>query len=401
MPPNAAKPETLPLDGITIVSIEHAVAAPLASRHLADLGARVIKVERSGEGDFARHYDTSVRGLSSHFVWLNRSKESITLDLKTATGKVALSRLLDRADVFLHNLAPGGVDRLGFDASTVRADRPDLIICAISGYGATGPYRDKKAYDLLIQCEAGVVSLTGTEASPAKAGIPVADIAAGMYAYSGVLAALFRRERTGEGATLDISMLEALGEWVGYPLYYTRYGGERPPRTGASHAVIAPYGPFTVCGDEQVFIAVHNEREWHRFCASVLRIPGLAQDPHFATAESRVEHRVELERQIADVTTTLTAEDLIARLDTAGIANARLRDMEHFAQHPQLAARERWRTVSSEVGDVDALLPPVSFGEVPMTAIPGLGEHTTKILAEIGMSDPAILMEAPEHPTEG
>jgi crotonobetainyl-CoA:carnitine CoA-transferase CaiB-like acyl-CoA transferase len=375
-----------PLAGITVVTIEHAVAAPLASRHLADLGARVIKVERPDGGDFARHYDTAVRGLSSHFVWLNRSKESVALDLGSVTGRTALDRLLDRADVFLHNLAPGGIDRLGFGTAAVRARRPRLIVCAISGYGPTGPDRDRKAYDLLIQCEAGVVSLTGSPDAPAKAGIPVADIAAGMYAYSGILAALLRRERTGDGAALDVSMLEALAEWVGFPLYYTRYGGEPPPRTGASHATIAPYGPVTARDGEQVFLAVQNEREWERLCRAVLQDPALAADPRFATAAARLAHRAALDRRIGAVTATMTADDLIARLDAAGIANARLRDMTQVADHPQLAARGRWRTVRSEAGELDALLPPVAFGDVPMGPVPRLGEHTATVLAELGLA---------------
>ncbi len=277
----------LPLEGITVVSVEQAVAAPFATRQLADLGARVIKVERPG-GDFARRYDRTVKGLSSHFVWLNRSKESLVLDLKRPEGREVLRRLLSRADVFVQNLAPGAARRLGFGTTELREERPELITCSISGYGESGPYRDKKAYDLLVQCETGVVSVTGTPETPSKVGISVADIAAGMYAYSGILTALFRRERTGEGAALEVSLFEALAEWMGYPLYYTLYGGEQPPRTGASHAAIAPYGPYR-CGDGGVvFLGIQNEREWERFCSEVLGRPALADDPRFADNPSRV-----------------------------------------------------------------------------------------------------------------
>jgi crotonobetainyl-CoA:carnitine CoA-transferase CaiB-like acyl-CoA transferase len=376
----------LPLDGVTVVSVEHAIAAPLASRHLADLGARVIKVERPDGGDFARSYDTTVNGISSHFAWVNRTKESVVVDMRSDEGREMMERLLDRADVFLHNLAPGGIDRLGFGSEAVRSSRPRLITCAISGYGSDGPYRDRKAYDLLIQCETGVVSLTGSEDAPAKVGIPVADIAAGMYAYSGILAALLRRERNGEGATLEISMLEALGEWVGYPLLYARYGGTPPPRSGASHAAIAPYGPFPTADREEVFLSIQNGREWERFCATVLGDPAFATDPRFADGDARVANRAELDAAVAAVSSTLSAAELIERLEEAAIANARLRDMNQFAAHEQLAARDRWRTVDSPAGPVEVLLPPVGFGVEPQLGpIPALGADTDAVRAELGL----------------
>jgi itaconate CoA-transferase len=372
---------SLPLAGVTVVSVEHAIAAPLASRHLADLGARVIKVERPDGGDFARGYDTTVNGLSSHFVWANRTKQSVALDLKSEEGKMALERLLDDADVFLHNLAPGGMDRLGFGAARLRERRPELIVCAISGYGTTGPYRDKKAYDLLVQCETGVVSLTGSPEQPAKVGIPIADIAAAMYAYSGITAALLRRERTGEGATLEVSMLEALGEWVGYPLLYATYGGSSPPRTGVSHAAIAPYGSFPVADGNGVFFAIQNDREWKRFAEVVLGDGSLATDERFALAASRLANRNELDEKIAAMTRELTTVELVSRLDAADIASAELRDVGQFAAHPQLAARDRWREIGSPAGPVNVLLPPVTFGaEVPMGPVPALGEDTRAVL---------------------
>lgn len=377
---------TLPLEGITVVSIEHAIAAPLASRHLADLGARVIKVERPGSGDFARGYDTTVKGLSSHFIWANRSKESIALDLKHEGDKEVLAALIDRADVFMHNLAPGAVDRLGFGSDLLREKRPELITCEISGYGSSGPYRDKKAYDLLIQCEAGVVSLTGTPEQPCKVGIPVADISAAMYAYSSILAALVRRERTGEGASLEVSLMEALCEWVGFPLLYTKYGGSQPPRVGANHAAIAPYGPYATADDEEVFLGIQNAREWQVFCETILENASLADDPRFSEVESRVEHRAELDEIILEKTRRLTAEELVARLEQAGIANARLRDMHGLAEHPQLQARGRWTTIGSPVGDLEVLTAPVNFGPPPrLDPIPELGEHTEQIKAELGL----------------
>ena len=375
-----------PLDGVTVVTLEQAVAGPFATRQLADLGARVIKVERPGVGDFARAYDATVKGLSSHFVWLNRSKESLTLDLKRPEARQVVGRLLERADVFVQNLAPGAADRLGLDADTLRHRRPALIVCNVSGYGATGPYRDKKAYDLLIQAEAGLVSITGTEAEPVKSSISVADIAAGMYAYSGVLTSLFRRERTGEGATIEVSMLEALGEWMGFPLYYTMYGGSPPPRSGARHAAIAPYGPFAGADGETVFLGLQNEREWVRFCERVLERPELATDPRFDSNATRVQHRDALEAAIGDVFATLTAEAIVDRLDQAQIANGRMNSVADLADHPQLAARGRWRQVPTSVGPLKATVPPATIDGVDprFDAIPEVGADTDAILAELG-----------------
>jgi itaconate CoA-transferase len=375
----------LPLEGITVVALEQAVAAPFATRQLADLGARVVKVERPGVGDFARSYDETVKGMASHFVWLNRSKESLALDLKEDEAKNALYRLVAEADVFIQNLAPSGAARLGFGAEDLRKRHPRLIYCSISGYGVTGPYRDKKAYDLLVQCEAGLVSITGTPETPSKVGISAADIAAGMYAYSGILAALLRRERTGEGATLDVSMLESLGEWMGFPAYFSLYGGEEPKRSGASHAAIAPYGPFE-CGDgETIFLGIQNEREWARFCEEVLERSGMADDERYASNSDRVKNRAELHAEIEGVFSHLTEEQAIERLEGAGIANARMRTVGQFLDHPQLEARDRWREVGSPVGPLRALVPPATLSgtEPVMKPIPGIGEHTGEILAAI------------------
>ena len=375
-----------PLDGITIIALEQAVAAPFASRQLADLGARVIKIERPGVGDFARHYDETVRGLSSHFVWLNRSKESLTLDLKRAEGVEILRALLAQADVFIQNLAPGAVERLGFGAERLRAEHPRLIVCGVSGYGTSGPYRDKKAYDLLAQCEVGLLSITGSPDAPAKVGISVADIAAGVYAFSGVLTALYQRERTDQGCALDVSLFDALGEWMGYPAYFTAYGGEPPPRAGASHATIAPYGPFTAGDGRQINLSVQNEREWRAFCVGVLERPALADDARFASNSQRVANRAALDEQIAAVFGSLTSEALVERLDRAQIANAHMNDLRDFWNHPQLEARDRWRQVDSPVGPLQALLPPVNLvGVEPrMDAIPAVGQHTDAILSALG-----------------
>ncbi|PXY27008.1 CaiB/BaiF CoA transferase family protein [Prauserella muralis] len=376
----------LPLDGVTVVALEQAVAAPLATRQLGDLGARVIKVERPGTGDFARAYDETVRGMSSHFVWLNRNKESIALDVKDDGDRAVLEALLATADVFVQNLAPGAADRLGLGTDALRQRYPRLIVCNISGYGASGPYRTKKAYDLLVQCEAGVVSLTGTGDAPAKAGIPVADIAAGMYAFSGVLSALYERERTGEGTGFDVAMLDALGEWVGFPYFYAAYGGTPPPRNGARHAAISPYGPYTTGDGAAVFIGVQNEREWAALCEHVLGEPELARDPRFASNTLRVEHDTELTELIELALAGLTAEQVEARLDEAGIANARMRTMSEFAEHPQLAARQRWAEVGSPVGPLRTLLPPIDVpGRTPrLDPVPDAGEHTAAIRAELG-----------------
>lgn len=378
----------LPLEGITVVSLEQAVAAPFASRQLADLGARVIKVERPETGDFARNYDTTVDGLSSHFVWLNRSKESVALDLKSEHGKEVLKKLIQKADVFIQNLAPGAIERLGFDPEELIKEFPKLIICNISGYGNSGPYREKKAYDLLIQCEAGLVSVTGTEETASKAGISIADISAAMYAYSGILTALIQRKNTGKGSIVNISMLEALGEWMGYPMYYAAYGGEEPPRTGASHATIYPYGPFK-CGDgKSVFLGIQNEREWQRFCSEVLENTTLAKDVKYDSNFKRNQHKEELKEIIEKEFNRITSEILILRLDRAQIANARLNNMGSFFEHPQLVARNRWREVSTPNGNIKALLPPATISGVEpiMGAVPNVGEHTQKILEELNLT---------------
>lgn len=380
-----------PLAGITVISLEVAVAAPFASRQLADLGARVIKIERPGAGDFTRHYDDKAQGLCSHFVWVNRSKESLTLDLKHEAGRKILEELLASADIFLYNLAPGAVERLGFGAERLQRDYPRLIICAISGYGSSGPYRDKKAYDLLIQAEAGLLSITGTPDTPVKAGISVADIAAAMYAYSGILTALLTRQQTGKGLVIEVSMLEALAEWMGFPAYYT-LGGTPPARHGASHAAIAPYGPFATGDGGTVILGLQNEREWQNFCEIVLEQPALATEERFAGNAQRVAHRPALHEAIDAVFSRLTTVEVVSRLDKAGIANGELRSMQGLLDHPQLAARERWREVGSSAGNLPALLPAATLkGVEPVfEPIPALGEHTDRILAELGYDAAAI-----------
>jgi len=381
-----------PLEGITVVALEQAVAAPLATRHLADLGARVIKIERPGVGDFARAYDTTVGGLSSHFVWLNRSKQSLTLDVKAAEARDVLSRLLTRADVFVQNLAPSAAERVSLGTGELRQKYPRLIVCNLSGYGASGPYRDKKAYDLLIQSEAGLLSITGTEEEPSKAGISVADIAGGMYAYSAILTALFMRQLTGQGTTIEVSLFEALGEWMGYPAYYTKYGGKVPARTGAAHAAIAPYGPFESGDQKRVFLGVQNEREWERFCGVVLQRRELATDPRFDSGPRRVANRRDLHVAIEEVFSRLTASEIIARLEEAQIANARMNSVQEFIEHPQLASRKRWREIDSPVGKLSALIPPVDVAGVEpvMGPIPSLGQHSDLILTEIGFDAPTV-----------
>jgi len=377
-----------PLEGITVVALEQVIAGPFATRQLAELGARVIKIERPGSGDAARGYDRTVKGLSSHFVWTNRSKESLSLDVKHPEAKEILERLVARADVLVQNLAPGAIERLGLGATQLRARHPRLVWCGISGYGPAGPYAEKKAYDLLVQCEAGLLSVTGTPDTPAKAGIPVADIAAGMYALSAILAALLRRSRTGQGATLDITMFEALGEWMGFPAYFTAYGGSQPPRSGAHHATIAPYGPFATGDGGSVFLSVQNEREFARFCELVLRQQALSSDPRFAGAPARMENRDALQREIERVFSALSAAQVLERLEQAGIANARLNSMAEFWRHPQLVARGRWAKVGSPAGELDALRPPFNLSEFAprMDPIPALGEHSRTILAELGYS---------------
>ena len=381
-----------PLEGVTVVTLEQAVAAPFATRQLADLGARVIKIERPGVGDFARAYDQRVNGLSSHFVWLNRSKESLTLDVKRPESKDVLDRLLQRADVFVQNLAPGAVERLGLDTGTLRQRYPRLIVCGISGYGTTGPFRDRKAYDLLVQAESGLVSITGSETEPAKSAIAVADIAAGMYGFTSVLTALIARGRSGTGTTIEVSMLEALGEWMGYPLYYTTYGGSPLPRTGARHAAIAPYGPFAVSAGDVVYLGLQNEREWVTFCDQVLCRPELARDARFDSNPQRIQHLETLHAAIDAVLGGLSMSEVSRRLDRAGIAYASLNTVEQFAAHPQLAARHRWREVGTPTGPVRALLPPFTIEglEPRMDPIPETGEHTDAILRELGYDAPTV-----------
>ena len=382
----------LPLEGITIISIEQAVAAPFATRQLADLGARVVKIERPLVGDFARAYDETVHGMASHFVWLNRSKESLTLDLKHVQARQIVQQLLERADVFVQNLAPGAAERLGFGAEVLSQHYPNLIVCNISGYGSSGPYRDKKAYDLLVQCETGLVSVTGTTDTPSKVGISIADISAGMYAFTGILTALYQRTQTKQGTVLEISLFEALGEWMGYAAYFAAYGGTPPPRTGASHATIAPYGPFRAGDGKLVNLGLQNEREWVRFCTIVLERPELANDPRFDSNARRVANREAMHTLINAVFSQLTSEEVVVRLDRAQIANARMNSMQEFWNHPQLAARKRWRMVSSPVGPLKALLPPVSMRDVEprMDPIPALGEQTGVILRSLGYQDEQI-----------
>ena len=376
-----------PLAGITVVTLEHAIAAPFATRQLADLGARVIKIERPGAGDFARGYDERVRGLASHFVWTNRSKESLTLDVKHPEAQAILKRLIrEQADVLVQNLAPGAAARLGLDHATLSKDKPSIIVCDISGYGSDGPYRDKKAYDLLIQGESGFLSVTGTPETPSKAGASIADIAAGMYAYSQILAALLQRGRTGRGQRIDISLLESLVEWMSFPLYYAFDGAPPPARSGASHATIYPYGLFPAGDGRTVLLGLQNEREWVVFCESVLQRPELAADPRFSSNSRRNAARAELRQIIVDIFAALTAEQVIARLDAARIANARANEMREVWEHAQLRARNRWREVGTERGPIPALLPPGSWqDEDPrMDPVPALGAHTDAILAELG-----------------
>ena len=383
-----------PLQGLTVVTLEHAIAAPLATRHLADLGARVIKIERPGVGDFARGYDSRVRGLASHFVWANRSKESLSLDLKHPAARRLLQRLvLEKADVVVQNLAPGACERLGLDHASLSVHKPSIIVCDISGYGADGPYRDRKAYDLLIQSESGFLSVTGTADEPCKAGPSIADISAGMYAYSSILAALLERARSGRGRRLDISMLESLTEWTSYPLYYAFDGAPPPPRTGAAHATIYPYGPFPTGADgASVMLGLQNEREWQSFCDKVLQRPELASDARFSGNARRVASREALRRIIVEAFRDLSAPQVVARLQDAQIANARVNTMQEVWEHPQLRARGRWREIGSPAGPLPALLPPGGWedGDPRMDPVPALGEHTDSILRELGLDEASI-----------
>ena len=377
-----------PLDGITVVSLEHAVAAPFCTRQLADMGARVIKIERPGVGDFARGYDTRVKGLASHFVWINRGKESVTLDLKHPDAQAVLRQLLAQADVLVQNLAPGAAARMGLSFEALHPSLPRLVVCDISGYGNHGPYRDKKAYDLLIQSEAGYLSVTGTPDEPVKSGNSIADIAAGMYAYSNILSALLLRERTGVGEHIDVSMLEALGEWMGYPMYYAYEGAAPPPRAGASHATIYPYGPFAVGDGGTVMLGLQNEREWQHFCQSVLLQPELADDDRFANNSARSANREALEAMIVQAFAACSTAEVQQRLDNAQIANARVNDMQGLWQHPQLAARQHWHEVPSPVGPIRAPLPPGRHSgfDYRMDGIPALGADTDRVLQSLGLS---------------
>ncbi|VVO76318.1 Acetyl-CoA:oxalate CoA-transferase [Pseudomonas fluorescens] len=379
-----------PLDGITVISLEHAIAAPFCTRQLADLGARVVKVERPGTGDFARGYDQRVDGLASHFVWTNRSKESLTLDLKQDAAGGILEALLAKADVLVQNLAPGAAARMGLSFEALQARFPRLIVCDISGYGEGGPYEKKKAYDLLIQSEGGFLSVTGGpgEDEMAKAGCSIADIAAGMYAYTGILSALMLREKTGVGSRIDVTMLESLVEWMGYPMYYAYNGAPPPARAGASHATIYPYGPFPTGGGGTVMLGLQNEREWALFCEKVLLDPSLATDQRFSANFKRSENREALRQIIVDGFAALSVDEVVERLENAQIANARVNDMQGVWDHPQLKARDRWREVDSPSGKLPSLLPPGhNTAFTPrMDGVPGLGQHTGGILSELGFS---------------
>jgi itaconate CoA-transferase len=383
---NASGAGRRPLDGITVVSIEQAVAAPFAARQLGDLGARVIKVERPDGGDFARGYDKAVDGQSAYFVWLNRNKESLSLDLKQDAAREVLHRLVAGADVFIQNLAPGAVDRLGFGAAALRAKHPRLIVCEISGYGASGPYADKKAYDLLIQSESGVLSVTGTPETPCKVGVSIADIATGMHAYSAILAALYRRERDGSGAHIEVPMFDCLVEWNSHPVYYTQYSGNAPRRSGPDHATIVPYGKFDCADGRSVMLGLQNEREWALFCEKVLEQPALARDDRYDSNTKRTERRAEMMQIFQAVFSRITAAELVQRLESAGIANGQLNTPADVWAHPQLEARDRWREVVHPGGTMRAVLPPATFGdfEAMMEPVPALAEHTDRILAELG-----------------
>ena len=391
---------TRPLEGVTVVAIEQAVAAPLATRNLADLGARVIKVERVDGGDFARGYDHVVHGTGAHFVWLNRGKESLAVDLKSAEGRDVVRRLVAQADVFLQNLAPGAAERLGF--GDLRAEHPELVVVNLSGFGAGGPMEQRKAYDMLVQAEAGLIAITGSPEAPAKTGIPTADIASGMYCAQAVLAALLRRWRTGEGATIEVSMLEATVEWMGYALYTQMYGGTQPARMGLSHSSIAPYDAFPT-RDGQMLIGVQNDTGWRTLVTDVLDAPALADDPRFVTNVDRVAHRAECDAEVADRTSRWSNAELDARLAAAGVPAAQLKEVDQVVGHPQLRARDRWRTVGTEHARVDALLPPVTFADVEavMGDVPALGQHTRALLEESGVDADDLLSRGIAASTTG
>ncbi|WP_017936475.1 CaiB/BaiF CoA transferase family protein [Nocardioides sp. Iso805N] len=379
---SAASGDRLPLAGVRVVALEQAVAAPLATRHLADLGAEVIKIERVGEGDFARGYDDAVRGLASHFVWLNRGKKSVALDVKTPRGRAIVTELVAEADVFIQNLAPGAAARLGLDADTLRRDHPRLVVVDLSGYGSAGPKAAHKAYDMLIQAETGLISITGTPDEQAKTGIPVSDIAAGMYVVTSVLGALFRRERSGEGAAIEVSMFDATAEWLGHPMYLQMYSGRQVPRMGVSHAAIAPYDAYPT-SDGSILIGVQNDRGWERLCREALADAALAEDARFRTNMLRVQHRHECDGEVARRTRQWRTAELETRLAAAGVPAAQINDVSGLIDHPQLSERDRWRTADTETGPVRALLPPMTFADVelPTGAVPALGQHTAEVLA--------------------
>ena len=381
-----------PLDGVKVITLEHAIAAPFCTRQLADLGARVIKIERPGVGDFARAYDERVHGMASHFVWCNRSKESLTLDVKAPQAQGIFERLLEDTDVLVQNLAPGAAERLGLSYEALHDKYPRLIVCNISGYGSDGPYRDMKAYDLMIQSESGFLSITGGPDSPAKAGCSIADIAAGMYAYTNILAALLQRSKIGLGREIDVSMLESMVEWMSYPLYYTFDGASPPPRAGAAHATIYPYGPFPAGDAKTVMLGLQNEREWGVFCSQVLLKPELAVDPRFSSNSKRAAAREELREIIVAAFSKLTSEEVISRLDSAQIANARMNDMPDVWSHPQLKERNRWVSIDSPAGVIPALLPPgvSTASDVRLDAVPALGQHTEALVNELAFSTDAI-----------
>lgn len=390
-PAGAGDSAQLPLEGFTVVSLEQAVAAPLATRHLADLGARVVKVERVGDGDFARDYDSAVHGLAAHFVWLNRGKESFAVDLKSPAGIEAVKSLVAGADVFVQNLAPGAAERLGLGAEVLRAGHPELVVVNMSGYGTEGPMRDRKAYDLLVQSETGLCSITGTPETAVKTGIPTSDIAAGMYALTAIQAALLRRHRTGVGAIVDVSMFDATAEWLGYPMYLQMYQDRQVPRMGLAHTSIAPYDKYPT-SDGEILIGVQNDRGWRTLVAEVLGLPDLANDPRYATNVERVRRRHEVDKLVGDATSRLTASDLDEKLAAAGIPAAQLRDLRGLIEHPQITSRDRWREVDTEAGTVHGLLPPMNFRDVelPMRPVPALGQHTDMVLAGLGLTDAQI-----------
>lgn len=382
----------LPLAGITVVSLEHAIAAPFCTRQLADMGARVIKIERPGVGDFARKYDERTRGMASHFVWTNRSKESLTLDLKHADAGPILEQLLAQADVLVQNLAPGAAARMGLSFDALHVKFPKLIVCDISGYGEGGPYETKKAYDLLIQSESGFVSVTGSADEPSKAGCSIADISAGSYAYSSILNALLLRHKTGLGSHLDVSMLESMVEWMSFPMYYAFEGAAPPPRSGASHATIYPYGPFPIGDGNTIMLGLQNEREWVIFCEKVLEQKSLAIDPEFDNNTKRAANRARLRAVIVELFSKMTIAQVEQKLEDAQIANARVNEMKDVWAHPQLKARNRWTEVQSPVGMLPALLPPATNNQFDarMDPIPSIGEHTKAILKELGVAETTV-----------